>query len=261
MVWFKRFTLMSFLGMICTGCLSLHIDDNVVSVNGTTNSTGFIDVTTENDGEERPAVLYVPRDYDPKEKWPLIIFLHGAGERGDDGVRQTQVGIGTAIRKNPDRFPALVFMPQCPKGQWWGEIPGRGGDNSGHDHINDGLEQIKATYNIDSDRISLTGLSMGGFGTFSYGSRFADDISAFMPICGGGDPESATPLAKRPMWVFHGDADTVVPLDRSQVMVDAIREAGGSVEFTKYAGVGHNSWDEAYSKKQGAVEWLLAQSR
>jgi predicted peptidase len=257
---------MSVLGLVCTGCLSLHIDDVNVDENTAAlallgNSTGFLDITTEHNGEERPAVVYVPRDYDPDEEWPLIIFLHGAGERGDDGVRQTHVGIGPAIRKNPDRFRALVFMPQCPTGQWWGVVPGRGGDESGHDHINDGLEQIMDAYNIDADRVSLTGLSMGGFGTFSYGARFANDISAFMPICGGGDPESAEALSKRPMWVFHGEADSVVPMDRSKVMVDAIRETGGSVKFTTYPGVGHNSWDEAYSKKQGGVEWLLAQTR
>ena len=224
-------------------------------------STGFIDMTTLSEGEERPAVVFVPADYDPDKEYPLIVFLHGAGERGDDGLRQTEVGIGPAIRKNPERFPCIVFIPQCPKGKWWGAIPGRSDDNSSAAHITDGIRKIKRNFNIDDDRVSLTGLSMGGFGTFGYGGDEWERFSAFLPICGGGNVASAENLAKRPMWVIHGEADSVVPVERSKEMVEAVREEGGSVKFTAYSGVNHNSWDKAYGPAEGAVEWLLAQER
>lgn len=258
-----RIALLFVITLTATGCISVRVDSLEVDADdeGRFSRTGFINMTTKVDGDSRPAVLFVPADYDPSREYPLIVFLHGAGERGDDGLRQTQVGIGNAIRENPDRFPCLVFMPQCPTGQWWSEVPGRGGDNSGHAHISDGIDSIMARYNIDEDRVTLTGLSMGGYGTFSYGAREASRFAAFMPICGGGDEANATSLATRPMWVFHGDADSVVPIERSQLMVDAIKKAGGDVKFTVYPGVGHNSWDDAYSSREKAVEWLLAQER
>lgn len=258
-----RSGIVTLLALVLTGCISVRVDNLEVddTIHASERPTGFLDMQTRVDGEERPAVLYVPANYDPSEEYPLIVFLHGAGERGDDGVRQTQVGIGKAIRENPDRFPCLVLMPQCPKDMWWSEIPGRSSDNSGHDHITNGIEQVLNHYSIDEDRVSLTGLSMGGFGTFSYGARYPERFSAFMPICGGGDVTGAEALATRPMWVLHGDADNVVPLERSQVMVDAVQQAGGDVKFTKYPGVGHNSWDAAYGKREAAVEWLLAQER
>ena len=261
----SRLTTVALLSILCTGCISVRVDEirvkDDLALKAVTDTTGIISMTTSAHGEERPALLYVPNNYDASREWPLIVFLHGAGERGDDGIRQSAVGIGPAILKNPDRFPCLVFMPQCPREQWWGTIPGRGGDTKSYGHITDGIEKILEYYNIDEDRVSLTGLSMGGYGTFAYGAENADRFSAFMPICGGGSTDSAEALAKRPMWVLHGEADTVVPMERSKVMVDAIREVGGPVKFTTYPGVGHNSWDNAYSKKEGAVEWLLAQER
>ncbi|MFP6584933.1 MAG: prolyl oligopeptidase family serine peptidase [Candidatus Hydrogenedentota bacterium] len=260
---FLRFGCVALIGVLLTGCISVRVDNLEVDdrIHASNRATGFLDMETRAAGENRPAVLYVPADYNPSREYPLIVFLHGAGERGDDGVRQSQVGIGTAIRQNPDRFQCLVFMPQCPAGDWWSAIPGRGGDESGHAHITDGIEQILSRYSIDEDRVSLTGLSMGGFGTFSYGAQHADRFSAFMPICGGGDVAGAAQLATKPMWVLHGEADSVVPVARSEEMVNAIREEGGSVKFTKYPGVNHNSWDKAYGKSEAAVEWLLAQER
>lgn len=253
-------------GLVTTvfaGCISVHVDraDVDEEIEISSRSTGFVNMSTHANGEERPAVLYVPADYDPDEEYPLIVFLHGAGERGDDGLRQTDVGIGPAIRKNPDRFPCLVFIPQCPTGKWWGAVPGRSSDDSSGPHITDGINAVIRNFNVDEDRISLTGLSMGGYGTFAYGTGEAERFSAFMPICGGGDIAGAASLARRPMWVFHGEADSVVPITRSKEMVDAIREEGGFVKFTTYPDVGHNSWDAAYGKDEGAVEWLLAQKR
>jgi len=258
-------TLIMVVALVTSGCISINVDEvrvkDGLALQAISDSRGFIAMKTSANGEDRPAMLYVPRDYDDNQEWPLIVFLHGAGERGDDGVRQSGVGIGPAILKDPGRFPSLVFMPQCPKGEWWGPIPGQGGDKKSFDHITDGIEKILDYYNIDEDRVYLTGLSMGGYGTFVYGNENTDRFAAFMPICGGGDPAWAESLAKRPMWVHHGDADAVVPLEQSQEMVDAIREAGSDVKFTVYPGVAHNSWDDAYGRREGAVEWLLEQER
>lgn len=258
-----RFLTFGLVTAFAAGCISVRVDRIEVEeeTRMLSRSTGFINMSTRADGEERPAVLYVPADYDPARKYPLIVFLHGAGERGDDGLRQTEVGIGPAIRKNPDRFPCLVFIPQCPSGKWWGPVPGRSSDDSSGPHITDGINTIMRNFNVDGDRVSLTGLSMGGYGTFAYGTAEAGRFSALMPICGGGDVADAAILARRPMWVFHGEADSVVPMERSKEMVEAIREEGGSVKFTTYPEVGHNSWDKAYGKREGAIEWLLGQKR
>lgn len=221
--------------------------------------TGFISLTTSAQGEDWPAVVYVPKDYDPAKKWPLIVFLHGMGERGNDGWRQTEVGIGKAIRWNPDRFPCLVLMAQCSKSTTWSSPNNKNGAPADV-HITQGIESVLARYSIDEDRVSLTGLSMGGYGTFSYGAEHIDRFSALMPICGGGKPENAASLAKRPMWVFHGGADPVVNPEQSRRMIKATKQAGGEVRYTEYEGVGHNSWEKAYGSAD-AIAWLLAQKR
>jgi predicted peptidase len=221
----------------------------------------MLDMTTIVDGEERPAVLFVPADFDSDRAYPLIVFLHGSGERGDDGWFQTEFGVGTAIRRHPERFDCLVFIPQCPSGMGWSWNEGGDGQGASLPHVTNGIEKIQSNFNIDADRVSLTGLSMGGFGTFAYGAVEWERFSAFMAVCGGGDPGGAEGLARRPMRVYHGDADRVVAIERSREMVEAIEAAGGDVKFTVYPGVGHNSWDAAYGIEEGAVEWLLEQRR
>lgn len=223
------------------------------------SDTGFISMATSAEGEEWPAVLYVPEDYDPDKKWPLIVFLHGMGERGSDGQRQTEVGIGEVIRSNPERFPCLVYMPQCSTDTFWSSATNEKGAPADV-HITQGIETVLGKYNIDEDRVSLTGLSMGGYGTFAYGAKHIDRFSALMPICGGGNVDDAAALAKRPMWVFHGGADPVVNPEQSRRMIKATKQAGGDVRYTEYEGVGHNSWDNAYGSAD-AIAWLLAQKR
>jgi len=213
--------------------------------------TGFINKTLMHGDEEIPYVVYVPRDYDPGQSWPVILFLHGAGERGVDGLVQTEVGIGRAIRRYPDRFPCLVVMPQCPPDVWW---------DRAIDRAEMSLAQTLAEYSTDPDRIYLTGLSMGGFGTWLLGAAQADRFAALMPICGGGQVEDAAALARLPIWAFHGDADSVVPPEQSRVMVKAVQAAGGAITYTEYEGVDHNSWDPAYSD-EAAIAWLLQQRR
>lgn len=231
-------------------------------------ATGFINKTMVVDGNPRRYVVYVPREYDPAQTWPLIVFLHGAGERGDDGLAQTEVGIGTAIRRHADRFPCLVLMPQCPDSV---KIP----DNPNPkeiekvigkilcefmDHIETAYDQTLKNYSVDPSRVYLTGISMGGFGTWILGARHHDRYAAIMPICGGGLKDDASKLATLPVWAFHGTDDSVVPADESRKMVKAVREAGGKVQYTEFPGVDHNSWDPAYDDEK-AIRWLLNQKK
>jgi predicted peptidase len=216
--------------------------------------TGFINRMVESDGQTMPYVVYVPRDYTAKKRWPVILFLHGAGERGDNGLAQSQVGIGAAVRMNPERFPCLVVMPQAPRSGGW-----RGPSN---ELALKALAEVVRKYKGDRERLYLTGLSMGGYGTWAIAAEHPDMFAAIMPICGGGDPAAmAAALKSLPIWVFHGDADTSVPVVRSRDMVKAITDAGStSIKYTEYPGVGHNSWDKAYADAE-AITWLLAQKR
>lgn len=243
-----------------TGCINVRVQDNAVAVQKdmTQSGNGFYAFRTDVDGDSWPAVVYVPAGYTPDKKWPLIVFLHGMGERGDDGWKQTEVGIGGAIRMNPERFPAIVVMPQCAKSTTWGGSENPEGAPAWK-HIDSVIAYAKQHYAVDDKRVLLTGLSMGGFGTFRYGAMRADQIAAFMPICGGGSTADAPALAQRPLWAFHGLADTVVKPEQSRNMVDAIKAAGGNVKLTEYEGVGHNSWDKAYRDPE-AIAWLLNQS-
>lgn len=216
--------------------------------------TGFLDKTVYLEGKAYPYVLYVPRAYTPTKKWPVVLFLHGAGERGSDGLKQSQVGLGSAVRMHPERFPALVVMPQCAPGERW--------SGAMAEQALKALDQTLADYSVDKDRQYLTGLSMGGYGSFLIASQHPDRFAAVVPICGGGNPAEMAPRLKDvPLWVFHGDADTAVPVARSREMVEAIRAAGGTkLKYTEYPGVPHNSWDAAYGDPELA-KWLFEQKR
>lgn len=232
--------------------------------------TGFLDRSIEVHGKVERYVVYVPEGYDAAQAWPLIVFLHGAGERGDDGKAQTTAGIGPAIQAHPERFPAIVLMPQCPKDADW---------STTHDVLDAQFEATRGAFNIDEKRIYLTGLSMGGYGTWLWGAIKTDTFAALMPICGGGDPADIQrllqvgggnpygslasrlrALATLPIWAFHGGADSVVPPDRSRTMVEAVKARGGDIRYTEYEGVDHNSWDAAYGDPE-AIAWLLAQRK
>ena len=220
----------------------------------------FVSFQSTVDNKSRPASVYVPADYDASKKYALIVFLHGSGERGNDGKIQTTVGMGKAIRENPERFPCLVLMPQCANDDSWVNLPGRDGSTA-HQHITEAIRHVINNYFVNENRITHTGLSMGAGGTNSYGASNVERFAAFMPVCGRGTKRFAREMAIRPMWAFHGDADAVIPPHTSRLMVDTINEAGGNAKLTIYPGVGHNSWDRAYSKDQGAIEWLLKQKR
>lgn len=215
--------------------------------------TGFLNRTVEAGGKSIPYVVYVPRDYTPDKKWPVVLFLHGSGERGTDGLKQSQVGLGSAVRMYPERFPALVVMPQCAPGERWS------GDMA--NLALKAVDQTMAEYSIDPSRQYLTGLSMGGYGSWLIAAQHPTRFAAVVPVCGGGNAEDGAKLKELPIWVFHGDADNAVPVARSRQMVEAIKSAGGTrIQYTEYPGVGHNSWDQAYSDKAMA-EWLFQQKR
>lgn len=220
--------------------------------------TGFLDRVYKDDAGEHQYVLFVPRGYTPEKRWPLILFLHGAGERGVDGKKPAQVGLAPAIRKRPD-FPFLAVFPQCEDVE---TRPVRGWAADGPDarRAMRILDEVERQYKVDPDRVYLTGLSMGGFGCFSLAAKDPDRWAAVAPVCGGGRKEWAPTIARLPFWIFHGGADAVVPPQLSRTMVEALREAGAEPRYTEYEGVGHNSWDKAYATDE-LYDWFLAHPR
>lgn len=186
---------------------------------------------------------------------PLILFLHGAGESGKDGVAMTKVGLGPAIRKDPKRFPALVVFPQASHGYGW-----RGFNMAA---ALAALNDTIATHDVDPDRVYVTGISMGGYGTSAITGLEPERFAAAVPICGGLTGTAALVVervARIPHWIFHGDADPIIPVEESREMVQVLRGAGGEVRYTEYPGAGHNSWDRAYREPE-LLPWLLAQRR
>lgn len=194
-------------------------------------------------------LLALPKDYDQKESWPLLLFLHGAGERGDNLDLVKMHGPPKLIKAGKD-FPFIVVSPQCPTGnRGW----------QAHE-LSALLDEIAEKYKVDKDRIFVTGLSMGGYGTWSLAAFSPDRFAALVPICGGGDPNTVRRFAHVAVWVFHGAKDTAVPLERSEQMVEALKKAEANVKFTVYPEAGHDSWTEAYNSPE-LYEWLLQQKR
>ncbi len=230
--------------------------------------TGFLNRTVTVEGSTHRYQVYVPRDYDPDSAWPVILFLHGAGERGEDGIIQTEVGLGRALRRWPDRYPAIVVLPQAPtEMRWQGAIA---------DVAMAALDRTVGEFRTDPARVYLTGLSMGGNGSWYVGYHHAERFAAVAPICGfvrtlgpfdGGfsdaaDPhaEAASHLADTPVWIFHGESDTVVNVEESRKMHAALQAVDAPVKYTELPGTGHNSWDAAYASPSFA-EWLFAQRK
>ena len=197
-------------------------------------------------------LLFLPRDYgtSPDEKWPLIFFLHGAGERSNDLRLVKKHGIPKIVEQQPD-FPFIAVSPQCPDETTWRDH---------HLTLKALLDETVANYAVDVHRIYLTGLSMGGYGTWSLARRYPELFAAIAPICGGGFPEFVSQLKDVPVWAFHGAADDVVKLEAGQRMVDALRACGGDVRFTVYPGVGHDSWTQTYDNPE-LYEWFLQHRR
>ncbi|HEX6962884.1 MAG TPA: dienelactone hydrolase family protein, partial [Lacipirellula sp.] len=211
--------------------------------------------TFDGDGDVRlPYRLLKPLDYDPEQPYPLVLFLHGAGERGDDNAKQlVHGGRNFAEEAMRRRHPAFVVFPQCPAGQKWVEVPWDARAHKAPEDPGDAmraafalLNALQEEFSIDADRIYGVGLSMGGYGTWDILQRKPELLAAAIPICGGGDPDLAAGFQSTPVWTFHGDADPVVPVARSRGMVEALKAAGGQPIYTEYEGVGHDSWTQTF---------------
>jgi predicted peptidase len=194
-------------------------------------------------------LLFLPEGYEKtKKKWPLILFLHGSGERGDDVNLVRKHGMPTVVEKDP-AFPFIVASPQCPAGQWWST-----------EVLTTLLNDLEKKYRIDPDRIYLTGLSMGGFGTWQLAFENPHRFAAIAPICGGGIPNLTFLIKHVPAWVFHGGKDDVVPMEESKKMVAALRRQGNKAKLTIYPKAGHDSWTKTYENKK-LYAWFLSHRR
>lgn len=227
--------------------------------------TGFLSRTATVEASTFRYQVYVPPGFSADRSWPVILFLHGAGEGGSDGVRQTRVGLGPAIRRYPERFPAVVVFPQSPRGHPWRGPMARLALLA--------LEQTVDEFRGEPERLYLTGVSMGGYGTWRLALEDPHRFAALVPICGGLDVparraapipapflEAARRLRHLPTWVFHGDEDSIIPVSESRIVVEALRASGAPVRYTEYPGVEHDSWDPAYAEPE-LMPWLLSQKR
>lgn len=237
-----RFSGMLIVGWVLGVCLA-HAEDAKME-------HGFLKKIYKNaDGHESEYVVFVPHDYTGDKPFPLILFLHGAGETKGGQKMPVDVGIGTAIRKSEKSFPFITIIPQSEKRTW------AAGSEDGKRAMAI-LGEVEKSYKVDPKRIYLTGLSMGGFGTWSFAAAHPDKWAAIVPICGGGSPNTAEKIKQIPCWCFQGGADKTVVPQRSRDMIEALRKAGAEPKYTEYPGVGHNSWDKAYATKE-LYSWLL----
>lgn len=222
------------------------------------DKSGFLDRTLKGpDGVEAKYVVFVPHKIDASKKPPVILFLHGAGLIGTDGKKQSHTSLGKVIRAREREFPFIVVMPQAQQREqelvrtWY---PGRPeGDRA--------LAMLDATmkeFNGDPQRLCLTGMSMGGFGTWKMADAFPKKWAAIAPICGGGETSWAANIKHIPCWCFHGEKDSTVPVIRSRSMIDALKLAGAKPKYDEYKDVDHNSWDQAYGT-DALYAWMLEQ--
>jgi len=235
---------------------------------------GFVRRELTSNGRRYAYQVFVPSAHLPRPL-PVVLFLHGSGERGDDGEKQTEAGLGPYLRAQAADFPALVVFPQSPEGESWE------GDTATMALA--ALDAATAEFDGDRSRTSLTGMSRGGYGTWSLALREPTRFAALVPVCGGitapgtrpdldtlyvesthaaGDPfaEAARALRDIPSWIFHGARDDVVPPEQSRRMHAALRDAGADVRYTEFPDANHNSWDPAY-RTEALWPWLFAQKR
>jgi poly(3-hydroxybutyrate) depolymerase len=227
--------------------------------------TGFLNRSITVNGTVYHYDVYLPMDWSPKQKWPVILFLHGSGERGSDGLDETQVGLPNALRSHNERWPFVVVMPQVPYS---------------HHHWTDpdimamamaALNAEVKEFHGDPERLYLTGMSLGGYGVWEIAKDYPGRFAAIAPVCGGifwsyapGRwhqpelvPEYVKAIGRTPVWIFHGADDPVVSPAQSQIMYAAIASARGNVRFWEYANYNHNAWDRAYTDPQ-LPQWFLA---
>jgi predicted peptidase len=199
--------------------------------------------------------LYLPAGYKKEDKnWPLMLFLHGAGERGDDLELVKRHGPLRVVEEGVD-LPFIILSPQCPPDSWWSDH---------FDALEALLDRTAARFAVDTRRVYLTGLSMGGYGTWHFATVHPKRFAAIVPICGGGPwmygfPDQASALTKVPVWAFHGLLDPVVPVTESRILVRKLRACGGNVRLTVYPDAMHDSWTRTYANLK-VYNWLLQNS-
>lgn len=215
-----------------------------------------VSVTRQQERETRQSVCYRllhPINEAPGVRYPLLVFLHGSGERGSDNESQL-IGLPEQMVEDSwqRRFPCYLLAPQCPLRSKWRDFS---------DELIDVIRDMLQKHPIDRGRVYLTGLSMGGFGCWSLAEKDPQLFTAVVPVCGGGSLIHADRLVNTPIWAVHGDADRVVPVLRSREMIEAIREVGGRPKYTELKNVGHDSWTQTYRNPDGVLKWMFSQRR
>lgn len=197
-------------------------------------------------------LIYLPENYqkDKKEEWPLIIFLHGSGECGED-IEKVKANGPPQLISQGKKFPFIIVSPQCHKSSWgWKDV----------DSLMELLKRVESDYRIDKERIYLTGLSMGGLGTWVWAAKNPEIFAAIAPVCGESIENNAYRVKNLPTWIFHGGKDDTVPTANAIDMDKRLRECGADVRLTIYSNVGHNSWIEAYAD-ENLYTWFLSHKR
>lgn len=222
----------------------------------------------DKDGNQLLYRIYTPENLNSDKKIPIILLLHGAGERGNDNKKQIAHGFKQIAQYSiQSKNPAIIIAPQCPKGQQWVNVKW---NTKAHDMPEKSSNSLKlamellnnkiSTMPVDKNRVYITGLSMGGYGTWDAISRNPELFAAALPLCGGADIKQAPKLTKMPIWTVHGDKDGAIPVSRSRDIVKAIKSAGGKIIYTEHPGVGHNVWSKTYSDKK-ILDWLFNQKK
>ena len=196
-------------------------------------------------------VTYLPKDYDENKNYPLVFFLHGAGERGDDLDIASRHGFMKHVREDDKDYPFIFVAPQCPHGKYWGCYT---------ESLIAFLDYICDNLPIDRERVYLTGLSMGGTGTWMLAMADPDRFAAIAPVCGSGICWNAGILKDMPIFIYHGDCDETVPLYESITMVKRVNKCGGNAQIEICYGLGHNAWDIAYAGDE-LTNWLLSHKK
>lgn len=233
----------------CAGCF--HADPGNKINSSMPPNTGFVVCTLKNQTGNHKYSIFIPRDYNPSKKYPSIIFLHGIGEAGSDGKKCTTVGIGPAIARRNGNFPFIVLFPQA-GWDWTSKDSG--------ELVIDVLHDAERSYSIDPDRVTLTGMSSGGLGTWVLGARYPKTWNALVPMGGYASYEDVDELvaARIPIWALHNGGDFFVNVGGTRGMVKKIKEAGGTIRYTEYDSGGHNCWDKAYDEGE-LFAWLQQQ--
>lgn len=250
-----------FITTLCVGTLSAALNAETTALELTAP-----EVFTSSAGETLNYRLYMPKTIPPGKKLPIVLFLHGAGERGTNNVSQLVHGILPLIRYGESADdPAILLIPQCPSGMQWVNVPWNAPRHTMPKEPSQPmrlalalLHQKIAVFPVDPARIYVTGISMGGYGAWDAVQREPHLFAAAMPICGGGDTACAPALKDLPIRVFHGDKDGAVPVTRSRDMVQALKACGGNVQYREYPGAGHNVWTRTYADRD-VLKWFFSQ--